>query len=213
MSQSTDSLRPCPSRSCAAAGNEQVPTIRISGLSEAEKRAIVIADNKLAEEATWDVKELKLHLERLLNLDFDVELTGFSTGEVDLIIDGLVTHDQEPVDDLTLLDQGPPVCQRDDEWQLGDHRLLCGDALIAENYARLLKDEAAQMIVADPPYNVKINSVVGRGQIRPSRIHAGIRRIITSGIHRIPGKICGSGNSSRGRRRDPFYFYGLATPA
>ena len=148
-------------------GIEQVPTIRISGLSEAEKRAIVIADNKLAEEAAWDVKELKLHLGCLLDLDFDVELTGFSTGEVDLIIDGLVPHDQEPVDDLPPFDQGPSVCQPGDEWQLGPHRLLCGDALVADNYARLMGDEQAQMLVSDPPYNDSMKSVVGGGKVKP----------------------------------------------
>jgi len=148
-------------------GIEQVPTISIFGLSETDKRAIVIADNKLAEEAVWDVKELRPHFETLLELDFDVELTGFSTGEVDLIIDGQNPQGEQPTDDPMPLDRGAAVTKVNDEWELGPHRILCGDALKAENYARLLKDEAAQMIVADPPYNVKISSVVRRDKLAP----------------------------------------------
>lgn len=147
-------------------GIKEVPTITMSGLSEAEKRSIVIADNKLAERAVWESKELRHHFEALIDLDFDVELTGFSTGEIDLIIDGhTITLAEDEPDTVAPLNDGSPVSQINDEWQLGPHRILCADALIVENYARLLKGEQAQMIVADPPYNVRIKSVVGRGKL------------------------------------------------
>jgi DNA modification methylase len=147
-------------------GMQNVPTITLSGLSEPEKRAIVIGDNKFPEGAVWNLKELRHHFDALIDGDFDVELTGFSTGEIDLIIDGQTLVLAEDEADLEVsLDTGPPVSQTDDEWRLGSHRILCGDALRRENYTRILKGEVAQMVVTDPPYNVKLKSAVGRGKI------------------------------------------------
>jgi DNA modification methylase len=147
----------------------EVPTLTIAGLSAAEKRAMVIADNRLPEQAVWDFDVLRGHFTELIEVDFDVELTGFSTGEIDLLLDAKpapVTAD--PVDDLTgfRLD-GPAISQSGDCWELGRHRLVCGDALQSTAYAALLKGEPAQMLVADPPFNVPINGhAMGRGKVR-----------------------------------------------
>jgi DNA methylase/ParB/Sulfiredoxin domain len=149
-------------------GMTEVPTLTISGLSAQEKRAIVIADNRLPERAVWDFDLLRGHFEHLIELDFDVDLTGFSTGEIDLLLDGtLPSAAPDAADDLTeAIADGPSISQAGDVWQLGQHRLICGDALQPESYERLLLGDHAQMVVTDPPFNVRINDVVGRGRLR-----------------------------------------------
>jgi DNA modification methylase len=151
-------------------GMVEVPTLMIAGLSEAEKRALVIADNRLPEQAVWDFDVLREHFKELLiDLDFNVELTGFSTGEVDLLLDGKpAPAATDPADDLTGLDsQGPAVSQLGDRWELGRHRLVCGDALQSTSYEVLLERDLAQMMVTDPPYNVPITGhAMGRGKVR-----------------------------------------------
>jgi len=110
-------------------GMKDVPTLRLSHLSAAEQRAYVIADNRLAEQAGWDREILAVELNALIDLDFDVELTGFETAEVNLILEdakeperGLVNHEVRELRPAT------PVSQTGDLWQLGDHLLLCGEA-------------------------------------------------------------------------------------
>jgi DNA modification methylase len=148
-------------------GMAEVPTVTISGLSAAEKKAVVIADNRLPEQAVWDFDLLRSHFKNLIELDFDVELTGFSTGEVDLLIDGSTEPSTtDPADDLADLPTGPPVSQLGDVWDLGRHRVVCGDALNAQAYERLLQSELAEMVVTDPPFNVRIDgNVTGHGKV------------------------------------------------
>src|SRR5580704_4888127 len=137
--------------------------------SASEKRAVVIADNRLPERAVWDFDLLRRHFENLIEIDFDVELTGFSTGEVDLLMDGAPTSvAAEPADDLTgLALDGPAICRAGDVWEFGRHRLICGDARQGDSYERLLQGELAQMVVTDPPYNVPIDGyAMGRGKVR-----------------------------------------------
>src|SRR6516225_6133291 len=150
-------------------GMTEVPTIMVNGLSDAEKRAVVIADNRLPEQAVWDFDLLRGHFQDLIKLDFDVELTGFSTGEIDLLIDGSQRSvAADPADDLAGLGpEGPAVSKFGDVWELGRHRLVCGDAQRSETYKRLLQDELAEMVVTDPPYNVRIDGhAMGRGKVR-----------------------------------------------
>jgi len=150
-------------------GMTEVPTLMVSGLSASEKRAVVIADNRLPEQAVWDFDLLRDHFQDLIKLDFDVELTGFSTGEIDLLIDGSQQSPAaDPADDLTgFAPKGPAVSQFGDVWALGRHRLVCGDAQHSETYKRLLQGELAEMMVTDPPYNVRIDGhAMGRGKVR-----------------------------------------------
>jgi len=150
-------------------GMTAVPTLMVSGLSESEKRAVVIADNRLPQQAVWDFDLLRGHFQDLIKLDFDVELTGFSTGEIDLLIDGSQQPPvTDPADDLTGLGpKGLAVSQFGDVWALGRHRLVCGDAQRSETYKRLLQGEFAEMMVTDPPYNVRIDGhAMGRGKVR-----------------------------------------------
>src|SRR5438128_9032804 len=149
-------------------GRREVPTLTIAGPSAAEKRAVVIADNRLPEQAVWDFDLLREHFKELIDLDFDVELTGFSTGEIDLMLDGKPAPGAtDPADHLTGCEDGPAVSQPGDLWELGRHRLICGDALRDTAYQALLQGELAQMVVTDPPYNVRIKGhAVGRGKTR-----------------------------------------------
>ena len=147
-----------------------VPAVRLSHLNETEKRAYVIADNRLAEKAGWDPEILAIELQGLIDIGFDVELTGFETPEIDLILEEF--HDASR-QSLTADDQtqdpsfGPPVSCTDDLWILGAHRLLCGDAQSAAAYAKLLGGQTADLVFTDPPYNVRIDGhVSGLGRVR-----------------------------------------------
>jgi DNA modification methylase len=150
-------------------GHSCVPTLTIAGLNDAEKRAVVIADNRLPEQALWDFELLQQHFKALIELDFDVELTGFATGEIDLLLDGKpAPKADDPADDLSGLRLDlPPVSQCGDVWDLGRHRLACGDALRSDVYEALQEGALAQLVLTDPPYNVRINGhAVGRGKVR-----------------------------------------------
>jgi DNA modification methylase len=139
-----------------------VPTLVISGLTEAMKSAYVIADNKIPQLAGWDPELLRAQIEILIQQDFDVETTGFSTAEIDLMMDGDPRVQGSDPDDLRIDDTVVErVSRLGDLWQLGKHRLLCGDALQMACYSRLMQGELAQMVFTDPPYNVRIDGHVG----------------------------------------------------
>ena len=140
-------------------------------LSAAEKRAYVLADNKLAQNAGWDEELLALELKELVaaDLDFDVGITGFSIAEVDQLIEGLGPSEPgDPADDLLPEpDAVPSRCEASDIWRLGPHRLICGDALDPAVIADLIEGEKAEMVFTDPPYNVAIDGhVSGMGKVR-----------------------------------------------
>jgi DNA modification methylase len=152
-------------------GIEHVPTIRLEDMSEAQKRAYVIADNRLAEIAGWDDDLLAVEFQALseIDLDFDIEITGFETADIDSLIAGLNgANEGDDVDRLPDIDEtAPPITRLGDLWLLGRHRLLCADATKAESYARLLAEEQAQMVFTDPPYNVPIDGhVCGLGSVK-----------------------------------------------
>jgi hypothetical protein len=161
-----------------------IATLTFFGLSEAEKRSVVIADNRIPEQATWDFQVLKSNFSALIDIDFDVELTGFTTGEVDLIIDESPEPEAETCDETFSVD-GPAVSRLGDKWLLGAHSILCADAQLSASYRELMGNVIAQMVVSDFPYNVKMSSVVGRGKIRhraSSRWHRVKCRVINSRI-------------------------------
>jgi DNA modification methylase len=149
-------------------GLKTVPAIRITDMTPEQKRAYVIADNRLAELAGWDKQILADELEFLSSgdLNFDVEVTGFDTAEIDRI---LTINHEPPADDdeeLELPERGVPVCRVGDLWSVGEQKLICGDSREREIYARLLGTEQAQMVFTDPPYNVRIDGhVSGLGQV------------------------------------------------
>src|SRR5262249_9266704 len=143
-----------------------VPTLRIDHLTDTEKRAYVLADNKLAEKAGWDAEILALELQDLVDLDFEVELTGFETGEIDVLLDGK-DGDNDDDDACPDYDQTRTVPQPGDRWRLGEHVLVCGDARDNNAYQGLLGGERAAYAITDPPYNVKIDGhASGLGRLR-----------------------------------------------
>lgn len=150
-------------------GFETVPCLRQDQMSEAEKRAYVIADNKLALNAGWDDELLAKELGALydLDLDFDVEITGFTVSEIDNLIDGLSIEEPGNPDDDLMPDDVPARCQSGDLWQLGSHRLICGNALDTNIIDTLMDGQLAKMVFTDPPYNLPIDGHVGNsGKIK-----------------------------------------------
>jgi DNA modification methylase len=145
-------------------GFTSVPAIRLDHMNEGQRRAYVIADNRLAELAGWDEGILKIEMQGLrdLGLGFPLEIIGFEGAELDVLLD----ETTEPVidrnaDAVVKVAAGPAICRRGDLWLLGDHRLLCGDAQNPDDYRTLMAGEQARMIFSDPPYNVKIDGHAG----------------------------------------------------
>jgi DNA modification methylase len=150
-------------------GITEVPTIELAHLTEAERRAYIIADNRLAELAGWDREILALEFKALSDMDFefDLEITGFETAELDLLLDEDASQSSDPADAPTEPVCGPAVTQPGDVWILGKHKLICGDAQDPAIYDKLMGDERARAVFTDPPYNVKIGGhVCGSGAIQ-----------------------------------------------
>lgn len=160
-------------------GMTTVPVLRLSHLNETERRAYVLADNKLALNAGWDKEILAIELQALIDLDFGVEVTGFSLAEVDLVLDE--AGDSAPSGtDRAREDEIPPVAgvavsRPGDVWKLGRHRLLCGDARRPGDYRMLMQGEVADLVFTDPPYNVPIDGhVSGLGRIKHREFAMGV---------------------------------------
>jgi DNA modification methylase len=150
-------------------GMMDVPTVRVDHLSPAQIRAYVIADNRLAENAGWDRDLLALELQELsVQPNLDVTVTGFEMAEIDLLVGEASAHQPDEADDVPEIDRSAPaVSQLGDCWRIGDHFLLCGDALKSESYQHLLGGKRAQLVFIDPPYNVRIaGNVSGLGKVR-----------------------------------------------
>lgn len=179
-------------------GMEEVPTVRLSAMSEAEIRAYVIADNRLAELAGWNENLLALEFQYLSELDiaFDVTVTGFELPQIDILLDGLRVGvaDAKPgaEDDEIMVPTGPAVTRTGDLWLIGSHRLLCGDALEEASYQALLGDERAQMVFADPPYNVPISGhVCGLGKVEHREFAMASGEMSSEGFTAFLGKVFG----------------------
>lgn len=144
-------------------GMNDVPCVRLEHMTPEQKRAYVLADNKLALNAGWDDEILAEELRGLLEIDFNVELTGFSISEIDSLVEGLIPEEPGDPDDDAVpdMEDGTARCRPGDIWQLGPHRLVCGSALDRDVVGSLMNGELAQMIFADPPYNVRIDGHVG----------------------------------------------------
>ena len=159
------------SRPQRSLGLTTIPVIKVVGLTEAKKRALLLADNKIAENAGWDRKRLAVEIPELSQLlieeSLDISLTGFEAVEIDQLAIDFEEKSADPADAIQEdWLSAPTVSRQSDLWLLGEHRLLCGDARSASDLELLLEDEEAAMAVLDPPYNVKIAGVVGRGRIK-----------------------------------------------
>ena len=132
---------------------KELPCIRLGYLTDAQKKAYIIADNRLALDAGWDEELLKIELEELKELDFDIELTGFSDKEFNEIFKEEIKEDEFDADKV-LADIKEPITKRGDIWQLGKHRLMCGDSTSKEDVLKLMDGQKADMVFTDPPYNI-----------------------------------------------------------
>lgn len=143
------------------AGLTEVPAVVINHLTPAQKKAYILADNRLAELSGWDKNILKVELEELQRIedgDFDLTLTGFDTPEIDVL---LAPPDAPASENAGFLEKSIPArVKSGDLWQLGAHKLLCADSTQPVSFRRLLGEEKANLIVTDPPYNVKISGHV-----------------------------------------------------
>lgn len=141
----------------------EVPVMIAAGWSDAKKRAYIIADNKLAENATWNEEMLALEFTDLSDMGYDLELTGFSLDEIDDFIDGFGDGDQGAGsnDDDDIPDPPvDPVTKPGDVWLLGSHRVMCADSTNMDDVATLLNGDGVDMVLTDPPYGI---SIVGKG--------------------------------------------------
>jgi hypothetical protein len=177
----TDTIIAGHARVAAAklAGLKEIPTVRLSHLSPSQVRAYALADNKLAEGATWDDDMLKVVLTDLCasNVDFDVEAIGFDPVEVDVIIHGTDdTAPEDQCDEVLPQIRKVAVSRSGDVWRLDRHMFACADALDATSYALVLGDAKATLIISDAPYNVPIQrhvSGLGRHQHREFAMASG----------------------------------------
>jgi DNA modification methylase len=150
-------------------GLNTVPVIVVNGLTAAEEQAYVLADNRIPEGAAWDRSLLANHLNNLAPLlaeeGLSIELTGFEAAEIDGLMGDLVDPERDPADELPQI-ANKPVSKVGDLWQLGEHRLFCGDSCEEPAVRALMDRDQAAMIFADPPFNVRIKATVGRGKIK-----------------------------------------------
>ncbi len=150
-------------------GCKFAPVIVMSGLSDAEKRALTLADNKIAENAGWDHKILATELAELSILlpecNLSLDITGFEAAEIDSLMGDFIDLESEPADIVPEI-EALAVSGAKDLWVLGGHRLLCGDSRNADHVKKLMGSTRAFMVFTDPPYNVRIGSVTGRGKTK-----------------------------------------------
>ncbi len=152
-------------------GIDKVPSIKLSHLTDIQKKAYIIADNKIALNAGWDEELLKNEIEHLIADDFDIDITGFSDEEIDNLL-----GEEESKQGLTDEDDVPevsedPITKPGDVWILGNHRLMCGDSTSIDDVNKLINGHCVDMVYTDPPYGVSIvncgaiKGTVGGGKI------------------------------------------------
>jgi ParB-like chromosome segregation protein Spo0J len=150
-------------------GLNAVPVMVMTGLSEVEKRALALADNKIAANAGWDRVILAAELGELATLlpecELGIDITGFGPAEIDSLMGDLVEPEQDPADEAPELEK-VPVSRGGDLWLLGRHRLLSGDARKACDLGKLMAQDGAAMVIIDPSCNVAVPSIQAQGQIK-----------------------------------------------
>ena len=163
-------------------GIDKVPVIVLEHLDEAQRRALVIADNKLAENAGWDEELLRVELAALDDLDFDLDLMGFSDEELENLLGDpeLALGEAEGEDDIPEPPE-EPVSRPGDLWVLGNHRLLCGDATVVTDIEKLMDGQLADMVFTDPPYNVDYGNTAKDKQ-RKAKGKSGGRTIMNDNL-------------------------------
>jgi hypothetical protein len=170
-------------------GMPSVPVVVVSDLSDAERRVYLLADNKLTENAGWNRSGLVTELHQLAPLlaeaGLEIGLTGFETPEIDALMGDLVDPEQDPVDEVPEFGN-QLVSRRGDVWLLDGHCLACGDAKLDADLRKLMGRERAAMVFTDPPFNVRIRSVQGRGKIKHREFLEGSGELSPEAFTRFP---------------------------
>lgn len=143
-------------------GIDEVPCVLVDYLTEAQKKAYIIADNRFAQDAGWDEELLRIEIESLQGEDFDISLTGFEADEIaDLFKDGNDKEVQDDDYDLSAALEKAAFVEKGDVWTVGRHRLMCGDATSADDVSKLMDGRKANLVLTDPPYGVSFQSSDG----------------------------------------------------
>ena len=141
---------------------KEVPCVFVDYLTPAQKKAYILADNRMAMDAGWDEELLRVEIESLQGADFDVALTGFDEKDIAELFEGDDSDTQEDDFDVDGELKNPPVSKGGDVWLLGKHRLVCGDSTKEETYVTLMDGKKANLVVTDPPYNVNYEGGAGK---------------------------------------------------
>lgn len=141
-------------------GLKKVPVVILDHLSETQKKAYIIADNKLAENASWNDEILAGELADLKENNFDLDLIGFETQELEKIFSSLYNQDEDGEQEEIPEPEENPISKDGDIWILGKHKLICGDSCDQQTYQTLLENELADMLFTDPPYNVNYGNTM-----------------------------------------------------
>lgn len=142
-------------------GITEVPCVFADFLTDAQKKAYILADNRMAMDAGWDEELLKIEIEELQNLGYDLEYTGFDEKELADLFGVNEKEVKEDEFDLTAALEKASFVERGDVWFVGKHKLMCGDATSSEDVAKLMEDKKANLVLTDPPYNVAFKSSDG----------------------------------------------------
>ena len=145
-----------------AEGMESVPCVFVDHLTEAQKKAYILADNRFALDAGWDEDMLRVEMEALQGMDYDISLTGFDEAEIADLLSLDDGEAQEDDFDVEAELQRPCVSRSGDVWHLGKHRVICGDSTLPETYERLLGSEKVNLVCTDPPYMIQLESTSGK---------------------------------------------------
>ncbi len=137
----------------------EVPCVFVDHLSEAQKKAYILADNRMAEDAGWDEEMLRVEIEALQEQAFDLSLTGFEDDEIAGLFDDEEAEDDDFDEEAAV--EAPPFVERGDVWLIGRHRLMCGDSTKADDVAVLMNGQKANLCITDPPYNCDISGGTG----------------------------------------------------
>ena len=142
-------------------GIKEVPCVFADYLTEAQKKAYILADNRMALDAGWDDELLRIELEELQGLDFDLTLTGFDDKELASLFNTDIETKEDDFDVSAELEK-PTLTHKGDVWILGRHRVVCGDSTNKETFDALMQDEKANLVITDPPYNVNYEGTAGK---------------------------------------------------
>ena len=163
-------------------GLKEVPVIRLPHLSETQRRALVIADNKIALNAGWDEEMLALEMKELEDMDFNLDILGFSDEELkELEAFGEPETEGQTEEDAVPEPPEEAITKRGDIWILGNHRLICGDTTMYDDVKKVMQDDIATMIFTDPPYNVNYGSTM-KDSIRYHAGSLGGRKIMNDNL-------------------------------